>query len=111
MFDGLFCLSRMPLYGLIFKGLELRKAAALLPPKELSEFLCQSNLLKGVAIMGTMPFFFFETVSCYISMGYTSGYCSNTSTAAMNLSFYLAGLTMLSITSKTVLKSVQKETT
>ncbi|GMI01324.1 hypothetical protein TrLO_g1123 [Triparma laevis f. longispina] len=61
--------------------------------------------------MGTMLFFSLETVSCFISQySLDSGQCEKKSTAAMLLSIYLAVITTLSIASKTVPKSVQRET-
>ena len=61
--------------------------------------------------MGTILFFSFETVSCFISQdSLSNGQCKNTSLAAMCLSGYLVILTTLSIASKTVPKSVQRET-
>ena len=92
-------------------GLKLRASAAKLPPQELSDFLCQTVLLKGTAAMGPMLFFSFEAISCFISQGSLSnGQCNNTSHAALYLSLYLSLLTMLSIVNKTVPKSVQRET-
>ncbi|GMH78747.1 hypothetical protein TrST_g13948 [Triparma strigata] len=58
-----------------------------------------------------MLFFSFETVSCFISQNsLDNGQCSNTSTAAMYLSVYLAIITTLSIANKAVSKNVQRET-
>ncbi|GMH90122.1 hypothetical protein TrVE_jg3456 [Triparma verrucosa] len=103
---------RIPCWWLAFwLGLRLRASAAKLPPQELSDFLCQTVLVKGTSAMGTMLFFSFETVSCFISQdSLSNGQCSNTSYAAMFLSLYLAILTILSILSKSVPKSVQRET-
>ncbi|GMH88267.1 hypothetical protein TrVE_jg3806 [Triparma verrucosa] len=104
-------LFRVPLWCLAFRlGLKLRESAAKLPPQELSDFLCQTVLVRGTAAMGTMLFFSFEAISCFISQdSFSNGQCKNTSHAAMFLSFYLALLTTLSIASRTVPKSVQRE--
>ena len=110
--SGIFALFLIPLWCFGFwLGLKLRESATKLPPQELSDFLCQTVLVKGTAATGTMLFFSFEAVSCFISQNsFSNGQCSNTSHAAMFLSFYLAILTGLSIASKTVPKSVQRET-
>ena len=93
-------------------GLKLRESAAMLPPQELSDFLCQTILEKGAAAMGTMLFFSFETVSCFISQkSLDNGQCTNTSNVATRLSIYITIITTLSIVSKSVPKSVQMETT
>ena len=111
-FKGWFAVLRIPLWFLFFwLGLKLRASAAKLPPQELSDFLCHSVLVKGMAAMGTLLFFSFETVSCLISQdSLYSGQCANTSNAAMLLSVYLAILSTMSILSKSVPKSVQRET-
>ena len=110
-FEAWFCIFRVPLWCLAFwLGLKLRASAAKLPLQELSEFLCQTVLVKGTAAMGPMLFFSFETVSCFISQNSLSnGQCNNTSRAAMFLSLYVVISTGLSIVSKTVPKSVQRE--
>ena len=102
----------IPLYCLTFwLGLKLRESAAKLPPQELSDFLCQTVLVKGTAAMGTMLFFSFEIVSCFISEdSFDNGQCVNTSNAAMYLSVYLTILTTSSILSKTVPKIVNRFT-
>ena len=109
---GLLALFLIPLWHLAFwLVLRLRKSAAKLPPNELSDFLCQTVLIKGTAAMVTMLFFSFETVSCFISQNsLDNGQCKNTSTAAMFLSVYLGVLTTISIVNKTMPKSVQRET-
>jgi len=109
--NGLFAMLRIPCYYLIFwLGLKLRKLAAELPPQELSNFLCQTVLLKGAAAMGTMLFFSFETLSCFISQNsLDNGQCENTSMSALLLSVYLVVITTLSMNSKAVPKSVQRE--
>ncbi|GMH98819.1 hypothetical protein TrST_g13130 [Triparma strigata] len=109
---GFLTIARINLWCLAFwLGLKLRASAAKLPPQELSNFLCQTVLVKGTTAMGTMLFFSFETVSCFISQNSLSnGQCKNTSYAAMFLSLYLVLLTMLSMVNKTVPKSVQIET-
>jgi hypothetical protein len=111
-FYGWFVFVKCLLYCLAFwLGLKLRTSAARLPPQELSDFLCQTVLVKGTAAMGTMLFFSFEIVSCLISQNsLDNGQCRNTSTAAMFLSLYLVILTTLSMASKSVPKSVQIET-
>ncbi|GMH62352.1 hypothetical protein TrST_g13759 [Triparma strigata] len=111
IFGGLFALFRLPLWSLAFwLGLKLRASAAKLPPQELSDFLCQTVLLKGTAAMGTMLFFSFEAVACFISQkSFDNGQCENTSLAATSLSISLAILTTLSIVNKSVPKSVHRE--
>ena len=111
-FKGWFALFRILLYCLAFwLGLKLRESAAKLPPQELSDFLCQSVLVKGTSAMGTMLFFSSETVSCFISQdSLDNGQCINTSLAAVFLSGYLTIFTTLSIFSKTVPKSIQRDT-
>ena len=112
IFHGWFAILRIPLWCLAFwLGLKLRESAAKLPPQELSDFLSQTVLVKGAAAMGPMLFFSFEAVSCFISQdSLSNGQCGNTSSAALLLSMYLAILTTMSIVSKTVPKSVQRET-
>ena len=111
VFSGWFCLFRIPCYVIAFwLGLKLRASAATLPPQELSDLLCQTVLVKGTTAMGTMLFFSFETVSCFISQdSLSNGQCSNTTSAGMLLSLYLAIFTSVSMVSKTVPKSVQRE--
>ena len=106
------CIFRLPFWCFsLWLGLKLRESVAKLPPQELSDFLCQAVLVKCTAAMGTMLFFSFEIVSCFISQGsLDSEMCINTSNAAGYLSVYLAVLTTMSIASKTVPKSVQRET-
>ncbi|GMH69540.1 hypothetical protein TL16_g05184 [Triparma laevis f. inornata] len=112
VFNGLFNIFRIFMECLLFgKGLRLRESVAKLPPQELLEFLCQTILLKGVAAIGTMVFFSFEAVACFISQSsFDNGQCMNTSNAAMFLSVNLAALIVMSIVSKAVPKSVQRET-
>jgi hypothetical protein len=82
-----------------------------LPAKELSTFLCQTVLKKGMAAIGPMVFFIFEAVACFISEdSLDSDQCTNTSNAALFLSLNLALLATLSIVTKTVPKSVQRAT-
>ena len=110
-FAGGFAIFRIPIWCLIFfLALRLRESAAKLSPQELSNFLCQAVLVKGTTAMGTMLFFSFEAVSCFISQdSFSNGQCSNTSHAANFLSVYVAILASSSIISKTVPKSVQRE--
>ena len=57
-FHGWFAIFRIPIWCLTFwLGLKLRESAAKLPPQELSDFLCQTVLVKGTAAMGPMLFF------------------------------------------------------
>ena len=49
--------------------MKLRESAAKLPPRELSEFLCETVLKKGTAAIGPMLFFSFESISCFIGQG------------------------------------------
>ena len=56
--DWVFALLRIPIWCLVFwLGLKLRESASKLPPQELSDFLCQTVLVKGTAAMGPMLFF------------------------------------------------------
>ncbi|GMI09881.1 hypothetical protein TrVE_jg13446 [Triparma verrucosa] len=112
IFNGFFAIFRALIYFCILLfTLKLRASAAKLPSQELSDFLCQTVLVKGTVAMGPMLFFSFETVSCLISQdSLSNGQCNNTSFAATFLSLYLAILTTVSIASKTVPKSVQRET-
>ncbi|GMH82038.1 hypothetical protein TrST_g3249 [Triparma strigata] len=112
LMEGLFILLRIPVWCFMFKkALKLRASAAELPPDELSDFLCQTVLLKGSASVGPMIFFSFETVSCFISQGSVSdGKCSDTARASLYLSVYLLVLTTLSIFSKSTPRSVQRAT-
>jgi len=112
IYNGLLVLLRIPLWCLAFwLGLKLRSSAGKLPPQELSDFLCQTVLVKGTAAIGPMLFFSFEAVSCFIGEGtFSNGQCNNTSNAAMCLSTILAVLTGLSITNKSVPKSVRRGT-
>ena len=61
--------------------------------------------------MGPMVLFSFEAASCFISVPTYAeeGTCNNTSTAAVWLSTYLALFTLISVCTKAVPKSVQKE--
>ncbi|GMH63274.1 hypothetical protein TL16_g03669 [Triparma laevis f. inornata] len=112
--EGIFTLLRIPVWCYVFKkGLKLRESAGRLPPEELSEFLCQTVLVKGTATIGPMIFFSFETVSCFIAQSsYVDGLygCSDTARASLYLSVYLLVLTTLSIFSKSTPKSVQRAT-
>ena len=66
--DALLALVRLSSEIVIFRQmLKLRESVAKLPPQELSEFLCQTILVKGIAAIGPMIFFSFETVACYLS--------------------------------------------
>ncbi|GMI04285.1 hypothetical protein TrLO_g11518 [Triparma laevis f. longispina] len=56
-----------------------------------------------------MLFFSSETIACLISQNsWDNGQCTNTAVAALYLSIFLLVITMMSISSKTVPKSVQK---
>jgi len=84
-------------------GMKLRRKAALLPPAEISNFLCHTVLIGGVSAMAPMIFFMFEAVSCMASGdGLEDNQCENTTGAAMFLSVYLAITTAISIASRTV---------
>ncbi|GMH58619.1 hypothetical protein TrST_g7217 [Triparma strigata] len=49
IFKGLFTVLRVPCYFLIIiLGLRLRGSLAKLPPQELSDFLCQTVIVKGI---------------------------------------------------------------
>ncbi|GMI04853.1 hypothetical protein TrVE_jg13375 [Triparma verrucosa] len=108
---GWLALCKIPIWCFtLWLGLKLRESVAKLPRQELSDFLCQAVLVKCTAAMGTMLFFSFEIVSCFISQGsLDSEMCVNTSNAALCLSLYLAILTVLSGANKTAPKSVQRD--
>jgi len=77
-------------------GMKLRRKAALLPPAEISNFLCHTVLIGGVSAMAPMIFFMFEAVSCMASGdGLEDELCTNTSITATCLSFYLVMITMV----------------
>ncbi|GMI13096.1 hypothetical protein TrLO_g1896 [Triparma laevis f. longispina] len=86
-------------------GLKLREAAAKLPAKELSEFLCQTLLVGGTTAMGPMFFFSFEAVSCFVKMNYITGNesssCEMTAISGTFLSLYVSFFTTMSIVSNT----------
>lgn len=107
---GLFALARIPLCCLLFRQtLKLRQSAALLPPEELNEFLCQTVLVKGAAAMGPMAFFTFEAVACFLRQNsLDNGMCKDTTNAAVFLSVHLTAATALSIFTKALPKKVQK---
>ncbi|GMH98961.1 hypothetical protein TrST_g10973 [Triparma strigata] len=106
-------LLRLAVFCSAFRlGLKLRESVAKLPPQELSDFMCQTVLVKGTAAMGPLLFLSFEIISCYIGEGEGLGSrkCTDTSYSALFLSLYLVTLTTVSIFSKAVPKSVQRET-
>ncbi|GMH74943.1 hypothetical protein TL16_g06603 [Triparma laevis f. inornata] len=111
VFRGLFAIFKLFCEYLVFRqALKLRESIAKLPPQELSEYLCQTVLVKGVAAIGTMVFFSFETAAYLISQdSLDNGKCANTSLAAVYLSAYLALIAML-IENKSAPKIVQRET-
>lgn len=108
----IFALFGTPCWCLLFRlGLKFREAAAKLPPQQLSEFLYQTVLRKTSAAVGTMVFFLFEAISCFISQdSLDNGQCDNTTNVAASLSVFLTLLALLSISSKTASKSAQRET-
>ncbi|GMH73979.1 hypothetical protein TL16_g06338 [Triparma laevis f. inornata] len=107
-----FSVLRIPVWLIAFRlTLKLREQAAQLAEKELSEFLCQSVLVKGTVAMGPMLFFSFEALSCFVSQdSFTNGQCNNTSKAAVYLSAYIAITTMLSMARKSLSERIQKKT-
>ena len=109
--NAMFDIFRILAFTVAFKSLlKLRESAAKLPPQQLSDFLCQTVLVKGTAAMVLMLFFSFETVACFISeKSVDNEACENTSEASVWLSFFLTLITVLSICSKSVQKSVQRE--
>jgi hypothetical protein len=109
--SGYFAFLRIGLWLLGAKfGLQLREVCAKLQPERLSEFLCQSVLVRGATAIGPMLFFSFEAVSCFISRAsIDDGLCENTSDAAKSLSVYVAILTIMSVVTKTMPISVQRE--
>ncbi|GMI06435.1 hypothetical protein TrVE_jg8393 [Triparma verrucosa] len=109
--NGWFAIFRIPIWCFTFwLGLKLCESAGKLPPQGLSDFLCQTVLVKGTAAMGTILFFTFEGVSCFISQAsLDNGQCLNTSIASVVLSGYVVILTTLSACNKAVPRSVQRE--
>ncbi|GMI13081.1 hypothetical protein TrLO_g1891 [Triparma laevis f. longispina] len=89
--------------------LKLRLAVAKLPEKELSEFICQTVLVRGTSAMVPMLFFSFETVACFISQNsLDNGQCKIISSAAFMLSLYLAAFTLMSVAGKAVPYGVRR---
>ncbi|GMH75834.1 hypothetical protein TrLO_g15657 [Triparma laevis f. longispina] len=88
---------------------KLRDFAARLPPKELSKFLCNRVLVKGVFAMGPLLFFSFETISCYLRQdkGFQAE-CNATSDISLFLSLLLVFLTMYSVMYHTLPKDTQQ---
>ncbi|GMH61193.1 hypothetical protein TrST_g12761 [Triparma strigata] len=103
---------KVPFWVVLWRELSKRRIyAAKLNPAELSSFLCNSVLVKGLSAMGPIVFFAFETVSCLISQGdLHSSKCQGTSSASMYLSMYLWVLFTLSISRSALPKSAQKAT-
>ena len=97
---------RIPFYCVAYMlGLKLRKKAAQLPSRELSNFLCNTVLLGGISAVAPIIFFAFEVMSCFASFNFNfsqGGNCDNTLWAALWLSIYLVIMTGASIASKTV---------
>lgn len=112
IFHGCFSIFRILPESFLFKQCSaVRKAAAKLPPKELSEFLCQTVLVKGTAALGPMLFFALEIISCFISQkSIDNGQCKNVANASLWLSIYLATLTCMSLFTKSAPKTVQRAT-
>lgn len=103
-------LARLFLWTLLFnQGLKMRAVAARLPPKELSQFLCQTVLVKGSSAIAPIIFFSFEAIACFISQdSLDNGKCKNTSAAAMGLSFFLVFFTISSTVKMAVPRGVRK---
>jgi len=107
-----FTLFRIPVWcTAFFIALKLRESASKHDPKHLSDFLCETILVRGTGAIGTMAFFAFETVSCYISQNSLNenGQCTDTSTVTLYLSSYVVILTTCSFATRTVPESLQKE--
>eukprot|EP00519_Triparma_laevis_P013418 CAMPEP_0182490718 /NCGR_PEP_ID=MMETSP1321-20130603/474_1 /TAXON_ID=91990 /ORGANISM="Bolidomonas sp., Strain RCC1657" /LENGTH=1006 /DNA_ID=CAMNT_0024692943 /DNA_START=67 /DNA_END=3084 /DNA_ORIENTATION=- len=114
VFSGVcYAVVGMPLWYFSFKHmLRIREASASLPPKELSEFLCQTVLVRGLLALGPLVFFSFEIISCAMSQySIVNGQCANTSTASFYLSLILIVVTLLSVTNKAAPNSVQRAIT
>ncbi|GMH83670.1 hypothetical protein TrST_g11658 [Triparma strigata] len=110
LFPGWFCISTIPAWYLAYmQGLKLREAAAKLPEKELSEFLCQTVISNGTSAIQPMIFFSFEAISCFLGQGtFSNGQCYNTSRAALFLSTCITFFTFMSIAVKAVPQVVQE---
>ncbi|GMI05346.1 hypothetical protein TrLO_g4115 [Triparma laevis f. longispina] len=68
IFNGTFSIVRIGIWLFAYHlGLKLRDAAATLPPKELSDFLCQTVIKRGMTAMAPMLFFSSEMVACFVS--------------------------------------------
>ena len=108
--SGLSALLRVPFWCLLYAmGLKLRTKTAQLPPADLSEFLCNHLLLRGIGAMAPMIFFTFETVSCFVGEGLESDQCNNTMYAALSLSAYVAVIAVVSIGDKAVPREERRE--
>ncbi|GMH66597.1 hypothetical protein TrST_g749 [Triparma strigata] len=99
-------------YKLFSMLLKLRDFAARLPPKELSKFLCNRVLVKGVFAMGPLLFFSFETISCYLRQdkgfqGFNVAECNATTDISLFLSLLLVFLTIYSVMYHTLPKDTQ----
>ncbi|GMH56867.1 hypothetical protein TrST_g14080 [Triparma strigata] len=105
-----YLLSSVFWYLAFKQGLKLRTIVSKFSGKVLSEFLCHTILVRGSAGMGPMLFFSFEAASCFISEGLDVEECANTSSAAMNLSLYLAFLISISIAQQAVPENVRLAT-
>ncbi|GMH73506.1 hypothetical protein TL16_g06212 [Triparma laevis f. inornata] len=111
-FDALVSIARIFFWSSAWpKALKLREASSKLPPEELSDFLCQTVLVKGTAAMGPMLFFSFEAVSCFLGQeSLDNGMCENASKAALFLSIHVAFLTIISMCNNAVPKKVRSAT-
>jgi len=97
--------------GVYWVLLKLRESLAKFSPQELSDFLCQTILIKCAAVIGTMLFFSFETATCFIDEeSLDNGICASTSWASVCVSLNLVLMTIVSITSKAVPKSAKRDT-
>ena len=106
---GISAILLVPILLVVFKlGLSIRDIVAQKSAENLSQFLCNSILAKGTAVICSLTFFTFETVSCIASQDNFEGkMCVNSSMASLCLSIYLVILATLSIARSAMKKEVQ----
>ena len=94
--------------ALFYNLLKLRKKVTNLPVKELSTFLLNTILTRGLAALLPMIFFSFETLSCFSVYSLTvKKVCRSSAAATFYLSLYLSGFLLQSIISKALPRTVQ----
>ena len=90
-------LIRIPFNFLGFKmGLKLREYVGKLPDIELERYLIDVIMKKGSTLLLTSSFFMFEIVSCQLEED-DPGLCENTSSAAVYLSIFLIGISIIQV--------------